>query len=90
MRLGGESQRRRPKDPSMKPSRAWHENTAAEFPKRHLHQLVTRAAQDFDTFYETRRVVTEAVGTGLVLVITVDAKRRRHGDGGSSRIDSES
>jgi hypothetical protein len=50
-------------------------NTAADVPKRQLEQLVTRAAQDFDTFYQTRRVVTEAdVGTGSVLVITVDAK----------------
>lgn len=50
-------------------------NTGAEVPKRQLEQLVTRAARDFDAFYETRRVMTEAdVGTGSVLVITVDAK----------------
>lgn len=50
-------------------------NTAADVPKRQLEQLVTRAARDFDAFYERRRAVTEAdVGTGSVLVITVDAK----------------
>jgi len=50
-------------------------NTGAEVPKRQLEQLVTRAARDFDAFYETRRVVTEAqMGSGSVLVITVDAK----------------
>lgn len=59
-------------------------NTGAEVPKRQIEQLVARAAQDFDAFYETRRVVpvpaclkpgTEADGgTGSVLVITVDAK----------------
>lgn len=50
-------------------------NSGAEVPKRQLEQLAARAAQDFDAFYETRRVVTEAdPGTGSVLVISVDAK----------------
>jgi hypothetical protein len=49
--------------------------TGAEVPKRQALQLVQRAAQDFDAFYEKRnaQAVPDAV-TGSVLVITVDGK----------------
>ena len=30
-------------------------NTGAEVPKRQVEQLVVRAAEDFDAFYEARR-----------------------------------
>ena len=49
--------------------------TGAEVPKRQLEQLVRRAAQDFDAFYEARR--GESAGspeTNSVLVLTVDGK----------------
>jgi hypothetical protein len=50
--------------------------TGAHVPKRQAEQLVERAAQDFEAFYETRRCATplEAQRTSSVLVITVDGK----------------
>lgn len=49
--------------------------TGAEVPKRQAEQLVQRAAQDFDAFYEARQgqKAPESV-TGPVLVISVDGK----------------
>jgi hypothetical protein len=50
--------------------------TGAAIPKRQVEELVQRAAQDFDAFYEVRR--REASGVreepGSLLVLTVDAK----------------
>lgn len=50
--------------------------TGAHVPKRQAEQLVERAAQDFETFYDTRRCATpqEAQDTSSVLVLTVDGK----------------
>lgn len=49
--------------------------TGAKVPKRQAEQLVRRAAQDFDDFYEARKgqAAPESV-TGSVLVISVDGK----------------
>ena len=50
--------------------------TGAEVPKRQMEQLVMRAAQDFEAFYDARR--GESAGASAeassVLVITVDGK----------------
>jgi len=50
--------------------------TGAHVPKRQAEQLVERAAQDFEAFYDTRRCATpqEAQDTSSVLVISVDGK----------------
>jgi hypothetical protein len=49
--------------------------TGAEVPKRQVEQLVMRAAQDFDAFYEAgRREPEESAPARSVLVITVDGK----------------
>ena len=50
--------------------------TGAHVPKRQAEQLVERAAQDFEAFYDTRRGATlqEAQGTSNVLVISADGK----------------
>ena len=50
--------------------------TGAHVPKRQAEQLVERAAQDFEAFYETRRCATpqETQRTSSVLVISVDGK----------------
>jgi hypothetical protein len=49
--------------------------TGSHIPKRQIEELVTRAAQDFDDFYETRHS-TAVTGhdTGSVLVTSVDGK----------------
>jgi len=51
-------------------------STGVKVPKRQLEELVSRAAQDFDAFYEARRAVTVAPlpQTGPVLVISLDGK----------------
>ena len=49
--------------------------TGAEVPKRQVEQLVQRAAQDFDAFYEHCRGAPEqSADASSVLVITVDGK----------------
>lgn len=49
--------------------------TGAHIPKRQVEELVARAAQDFDAFYETRRTAPHAAQeTGSVLVLTCDGK----------------
>jgi hypothetical protein len=49
--------------------------TGARIPKRQLEELVERAAQDFDAFYEERQKVAEAEpAQGQVLVLTADGK----------------
>ena len=50
--------------------------TGAHVPKRQAEQLVERAAQDFEAFYETQRCATppEAQRTSSVLVLSVDGK----------------
>ena len=49
--------------------------TGAHVPKRQFEELVVRAAQDFDAFYQARRVQAQAAsGTGEMLVLTVDSK----------------
>ncbi|MBU2503353.1 ISKra4 family transposase, partial [bacterium] len=50
--------------------------TGAAIPKRQVEELVQRAAQDFDAFYQTRRREAAGVrqGRGSLLVVTVDAK----------------
>lgn len=49
--------------------------TGARIPKRQVEELVERAAQDFDAFYETRRHAEGVPSeTGSVLVLTCDGK----------------
>lgn len=50
--------------------------TGAHVPKRQAEQLAARAAQDFETLYDTRHGATpqEAQDTSSVLVLTVDGK----------------
>ncbi len=52
------------------------QTTGARVPKRQAEQLVRRAAQDFDAFYESRRAATaaEARTTGSILVLSSDGK----------------
>jgi len=50
-------------------------STGAEVPKRQAEQLVVRAAQDFDAFYEARREEDgPPLPEGAVVVLTVDGK----------------
>lgn len=49
-------------------------STGAHVPKRQVEELALRAAQDFDTFYETRRQATKVKTTGQILVISSDGK----------------
>ncbi len=49
--------------------------TGAHVPKRQFEQLVIRAAQDFDAFYDRRQTRARAdPHTGPILVLTVDGK----------------
>ena len=50
-------------------------NTGGHVPKRQVEELVMRAAQDFDAFYQTRQALPgEDQGAGSVLAISVDGK----------------
>ncbi len=50
-------------------------STGAEVPKRQAEQLVARAAEDFDAFYEARRAAEgEPPPEGSVVVLTFDGK----------------
>jgi hypothetical protein len=50
-------------------------NTGGHVPKRQVEELVMRAAQDFDAFYQTRQALFgEDQGAGSVLAISVDGK----------------
>ena len=50
-------------------------STGAEVPKRQAEQLVVRAAEDFDAFYEARRAAEgEPPPEGSVVVLTFDGK----------------
>ena len=50
-------------------------NTGGHVPKRQIEELVMRAAQDFDAFYQTRQALPgEGKGAGSVLAISVDGK----------------
>ena len=50
-------------------------HTGAEVPKRQAEQLVVRAAEDFDAFYEARRAAAgEPVPEESVVVLTFDGK----------------
>jgi hypothetical protein len=50
-------------------------HTGANVPKRQLRELVERAAQDFDLFYQTRRECAEAdKANGSIVVMSVDGK----------------
>lgn len=50
-------------------------HTGADVPKRQLRELVERAAQDFDLFYETRRECAEAEkANGSIVVMSADGK----------------
>jgi len=51
-------------------------HTGAHIGKRQVEELVVRAAQDFDAFYEARKATAEAAegGKGAVLVVTCDGK----------------
>jgi hypothetical protein len=50
-------------------------NTGGHVPKRQVEELVMRAAQDFDAFYQTRQALPgEGKGAGSVLAISVDGK----------------
>jgi hypothetical protein len=49
--------------------------TGGHIPKRQIEELATRAAQDFDVFYETRHgTAATSHDTGTVLVTSVDGK----------------
>ena len=49
--------------------------TGAHVPKRQFEELVVRAAQDFDAFYQARHTSAAAApATGSILVLTVDGK----------------
>jgi hypothetical protein len=49
--------------------------TGAHVPKRQFEELVARAAQDFEDFYEQRQACSRAAPqTGSILVLTVDGK----------------
>ena len=49
--------------------------TGAHVPKRQFEELVARAAQDFEDFYEQRQANSRAAPhTGSILVLTVDGK----------------
>jgi hypothetical protein len=49
--------------------------TGGHVPKRQIEELVKRAAQDFDAFYERRHgTIDTTTDTGSVLVISVDGK----------------
>jgi len=50
-------------------------NTGGHVPKRQIEELVMRAAQDFDAFYQTRQVFPgQDQGVGSVLAVSVDGK----------------
>ncbi len=50
-------------------------STGAEVPKRQAEQLVARAAEDFDAFYEARRAAEgQSPPEGSVVVLTFDGK----------------
>ena len=50
-------------------------NTGAELPKRQAEQLVVRAAEEFDAYYEARRAAEgEPPPEGSVVVLTFDGK----------------
>ncbi|MCP5071827.1 MAG: ISKra4 family transposase, partial [Rhodobacteraceae bacterium] len=50
-------------------------NTGGHIPKRQVEELVMRAAQDFDAFYQTRQALpSEDQGAGSVLAISVEGK----------------
>jgi hypothetical protein len=52
-----------------------HRHTGAHIAKRQVEQLVLRAAQDFDAFYEDRQTRTDlAAPSGSILVLTFDGK----------------
>ena len=74
-RCGAGWRRRPPRGPSTK--RCWICLTAPgrEVPKRQAEQLVVRAAEDFDAFYEARRAAEgEPPPEGSVVVLTFDGK----------------
>ncbi len=49
--------------------------TGAHVPKRQFEELVARAAQDFEDFYEARQAYSRAAPhTGSIVVLTVDGK----------------
>ena len=48
--------------------------TGGNVPKRQAEEVVQRAAQDFDAFYETRKCCCSEEATGSVLAITADGK----------------
>jgi hypothetical protein len=49
--------------------------TGAHVPKRQFEELVARAAQDFEDFYEQRQEYSRAASsTGSILVLTIDGK----------------
>jgi len=52
------------------------QTTGARVPKRQAEQLIQRAAQDFEAFYETQRAQTakEVRASGSILVISSDGK----------------
>jgi len=50
-------------------------NTGGHIPKRQVEELVMRAAQDFDAFYQTRQPLSgKKQGAGSILAISVDGK----------------
>jgi len=52
-----------------------NKTTGGHIPKRQVEELTQRAAQDFDTFYETRQQnPNDKAPTGPIVVITADGK----------------
>jgi hypothetical protein len=50
-------------------------NTGGHVPKRQVEELVLRAAQDFDAFYQRRHaLIGDGQGAGSILAISVDGK----------------
>jgi hypothetical protein len=48
--------------------------TGAEVPKRQVEELVQRAAQDFEAFYQQRKQESPAEAEGSILVLSTDGK----------------
>jgi hypothetical protein len=50
-------------------------NTGGHVPKRQVEELVMRAAQDFDAFYQRRQALAgDGQGAGSILAVSVDGK----------------
>jgi hypothetical protein len=50
------------------------ENTGVRVPKRQVEEISTRAAQDFDSFYESRKVTKKEKVKTPIIALTMDGK----------------